>query len=130
MGTVLLFNIDDADKKTVIRLMALRYGIRWLDVAQERQNQTLEALLTGKTSGITHCKTPFQDEMMVMHGLSQEAFHTLLDTLRKEGKSIRLKAVITAHNRKWTALRLYQELIAEEAAVLKRKNNNWSGLIR
>jgi hypothetical protein len=121
MGTILLFNIDDNQKKTAIRLIALRYGIRWLDVAQEQQNQTLEALLTGKSSAVTECNTPFQDEMMVMSELPNEAFHTLLDTLRIEGKSVRLKAIVTDHNRKWTALRLYQELIVEEAAMRKRK---------
>jgi len=121
MGTILLFNIDDNQKKTAIRLIALRYGIRWLDVAQEQQNQTLEALLTGKSSAVTECKTPFQDEMMVMSELPNEVFHTLLDTLRIEGKSVKLKAIVTDHNRKWTALRLYQELIVEEAAMRKRK---------
>lgn len=121
MGTILLFNIDDIQKKTAIRLIALQYGIRWVDVPQDQYNQTLEALLTGKSSAVIKCNTPFQDEMMVMNGLAREAFHTLLDTLRIEGKSVRLKAIVTEHNRKWTALRLHQELIAEEAAMTKTR---------
>ena len=67
------------------------------------------------------CPDPFQDEMMVMQDLSGEAFHALLDTLRREGKSVKLKAVVTDHNRKWTALHLHRELLAEAMTMSKRR---------
>ena len=47
--------------------------------------------------------------------------HALLDELRREGKSVKLKAVVTDHNRKWTALRLRQELLAEALTVSKKR---------
>ena len=121
MGAVLLFNISDVRKKAVIRLLAYRYGIRLRDVDPEQQNMTIDQLLNDPEVKSTPCQDPFQDEMMVMHDLSKEAFHALIDALRREGKSVKLKAVVTGHNRKWTALRLHQELLVEAMTVSRRK---------
>lgn len=121
MASILLFNIHDGEKKTAIRLTAMRFGVACIEVSPEQQGLTLETLLTGKDADTPVCRTPFTDEMMVMHALSSEAFHTLLDTLRREGKSVRLKAVVTDHNRSWTAQHLHRELCAEAAAMAKRK---------
>ena len=63
-------------------------------------------------------------ELLLMHTLSQAEFHELLDTLRREGQSVRLKAVVTEHNRKWTAQRLHRELCAEEQAMQRWKQQN------
>ena len=121
MGAVLLFNINDVRKKAVIRLLAYRYGIRLRDVDPEQQNMTIDQLLKDPEAKLPPCQDPFQDEMMVMYDLSKEAFHALLDALRREGKSVKLKAVVTDHNRKWTALRLRQELLAEALTVSKKR---------
>ena len=121
MGAVLLFNIRDVRKKAVIRLLAYRYGIRLRDVDPEQQNMTIAQLLKDPEVKSTPCQDPFQDEMMVMHDLSKEAFHALIDALRREGKSVKLKAVVTGHNRKWTALRLHQELLVEAMTVSKKR---------
>ena len=121
MGAVLLFNISDVRKKAVIRLLAYRYGIRLRDVNPEQQNMTIDQLLNDPEAISASCQNPFQDEMMVMHDLSKEAFHALLDALRREGKSVKLKAVVTGHNRKWTALRLHQELLAEALTASKAR---------
>ena len=121
MGAVLLFNISDVRKKAVIRLLAYRYGIRLRDVDPEQQNLTIDQLLKDPKAKSPPCQDPFQDEMMVMHDLSKEAFHALLDALRREGKSVKLKAVVTGHNRKWTALRLHQELLVEAMTVSKKR---------
>ena len=82
---------------------------------------TIDQLLNDPKAKSASCQNPFQDEMMVMHDLSKEAFHALLDALRREGKSVKLKAVVTGHNRKWTALRLHQELLVEAMTVSRRK---------
>lgn len=121
MGAVLLFNISDVRKIAIIRLLAYRYGIRLLEVDPEQQNQTIDRLLKDPDGKALSCPDPFQDEMMVMHDLSGEAFHALLDTLRREGKSVKLKAVVTDHNRKWTAFHLHRELLAEAMTVSKRR---------
>ena len=121
MGAVLLFNISDLRKIAIIRLLAYRYGIRLLEVDPEQQNQTIDRLLKDPDEKALPCPDPFQDEMLVMHDLSGEAFHALLDTLRREGKSVKLKAVVTDHNRKWTAFHLHRELLAEAMTVSKRR---------
>ena len=125
MGELLLFNIRDPEKKTAIRLTALRLGLSCREIPTERQGETLEALLSGDAADLPQPEREgFADELMLMHALAQEEFHELLDTLRREGQSIRLKAVVTEHNRKWTAHRLHRELCAEEQAMQRWKQQN------
>ena len=125
MGELLLFNIQDPEKKTAIRLTALRLGLRCREILPERQGETLEALLSGDAANPAQSEgEAFADELMLMHALSQAEFHELLDTLRREGQSVRLKAVVTEHNRKWTARRLHRELCAEEQAMQRWKQQN------
>ena len=125
MGELLLFNIRDPEKKTAIRLTALRLGLSCREIPTERQGETLEALLSGDAADLPQPEREgFADELMLMHALAQEEFHELLDTLRREGQSIRLKAVVTEHNRKWTAQRLHRELCAEEQAMQRWKQQN------
>ena len=125
MGELLLFNIQDPEKKTAIRLTALRLGLRCREILPERQGETLEELLSGDAANPAQPEgEAFADELLLMHGLAQAEFHELLDTLRREGQSVRLKAVVTEHNRKWTAQRLHRELCAEEQAMQRWKQQN------
>ena len=125
MGELLLFNIQDPEKKTAIRLTALRLGLRCREILPERQGETLEALLNGDAANPAQPEgEAFADELMLMHGLAQAEFHELLDTLRREGQSVRLKAVVTEYNRTWTARRLHRELCAEEQAMQRWKQQN------
>ena len=120
MSTILLFNITDPEKRTAIRLTALRLGLAWRDIAPEAQWQTLEILLQGDGAPASADGEAFSEELLVMEALSGEQFHGLLDTLRREGQNVRLKAVVTEHNRQWTAQRLYRELRAEAEAMERR----------
>ena len=125
MGELLLFNIQDPEKKTAIRLTALRLGLRCREILPERQGETLEVLLSGDAANPAQPDgEAFADELLLMHGLAQAEFHELLDTLRREGQSVRLKAVVTDYNRTWTALRLYRELCAEEEAMKRWKQQS------
>ena len=125
MGELLLFNIQDPEKKTAIRLTSLRLGLSCREIPPEPQGETLEALLSGDVADPAQPEgEAFADELMLMHALAQEEFHELLDTLRREGQSVRLKAVVTEHNRKWTARRLHRELCAEEQAMQRWKQQN------
>ena len=122
MAELLLFNIQDPEKKTAIRLTALRLGLLCRESPPERQGETLEELLTGGAADMAAAEgETFADELLLMHALSQAEFHELLDTLRREGQSVRLKAVVTDHNKKWTAGRLHRELCAEEEAMQRWK---------
>lgn len=122
MAELLLFNIQDPEKKTAIRLTAMRLGLLCREIPSERQGETLEALLTGGAADTAPAeRDAFTDELLLMHALSQTEFHELLDTLRREGQNVRLKAVVTDHNKKWTAQRLHRELCAEEEAMQRWK---------
>ena len=122
MAELLLFNIQDPEKKTAIRLTALRLGLLCREIPPERQGETLEALIAGEVADAAPAeRDAFTDELLLMHALSQAEFHELLDTLRREGQSVRLKAVVTEHNKKWTAGRLHHELCAEEEAMQRWK---------
>ena len=118
MAELLLFNIQDPEKKTALRLTALRLGLQCREIPAEHQGRTVDELLAGvPNEDAAVPEGSFDDEMMLMYSLGQAEFHELLDTLRREGQSVRLKAIVTDHNRKWTALRLYRELCAEEEAM-------------
>lgn len=54
------------------------------------------------------------DELIIMSGLSDDRLQTLLQTLREAGAApIRLKAVVTEHNRDWRLIDLIHELHRE-----------------
>ena len=128
MAELLLFNIDDPEKRTALHLMSLRLGLQCREIPTEQQGRTIEELLDGTAvESAKSAEQPFTDELILMHALTQEDFHILLDTLRREGQSIRLKAVVTDHNRKWTAQRLHRELCAEEEAMKKWKQQARGG---
>ena len=58
--------------------------------------------------------------MMVLCGV-EDQMDTLLSALRLAGVGTEcLKAVLTAHNRNWDAVRLYSELMREHQAMLGR----------
>ena len=121
MAMLLLFNISTPEKKSAIRLTAMRLGISCREVLPEQQGQTLESLLAGSLSSLPASADPFTDEMLVMDALSSDDFRFLLDTLRENDQRVRLKAVVTEHNRFWSAERLYRELSAEAEAMEKRR---------
>ena len=120
MATLLLFNIQDERKRTAIRLLSMRLGFDFRDVQPEQQNVKIIDLLSG-TDERNPVLAPFTDEMMVMHRFPSQDMHTLLDTMRNNGCSVKLKCIVTETNKSWTASRLYRELAAEEQAMNQRK---------
>ena len=128
MATLLLFNIEDEAKRTAIRLLSFRLGYTFRDIPPDRQNMKIADLLDG-TEASVHPLTPFTDEMMVMSGFRSQELHELLDAMRTNGCPVKLKCVVTETNRSWTAVRLHQELAAEDQAMRRRasKNHNRDG---
>ena len=121
MGEVYLFNVADPEKRTAIRLTCLRLGILCREVPPELHGRRIEELLNGTAECCeADKKETFREEMMLMHALTRETFQELLDTLRQNGQTVRLKAVVTDFNRKWTPVRLCRELSAEDAAMRSR----------
>ena len=120
MATVLLYNIGNTEKRMKIKLCLHRLGLRCRDVMPEDFGHPLGWLLglEGYSPGTEgEC---FEEEMLVMHGLSREQFGALLDALRRGGVPVALKAVVTETNAAWSSSRLHRELEAEHRAMQKR----------
>ncbi len=136
MGTVLLYNITDPQKRVGVLLSLRRFGLRWREVRPEEQALPLGALLglpgyeaasagaAGDTvntaSAANAADGRFTDEMLVLHALSGAQFNGLLDALRRGHMPVALKAVVTEHNVAWSSARLHRELAAEHRAMQKR----------
>lgn len=123
MPQILLFNIHEEEKKTAIRLTALRHKIALKEISPERQNLTIGELLSAVEVPSTPCDSPFEDELLLMCELPSNTLQSFLDTLRRNGKTVRLKAVVTDTNRKWTAKELHRELLREEEAIRRWKQS-------
>ena len=120
MATLLLFNIQDQEKRTAVRLLSLRSGFAVRDIRPEEQNLKISELLSGaKPTEPNRC--PFLDEMMIMSGFSSQDMHALVDGMRENGCPVRLKCVVTETNKSWTAVRLHKALAAEDQAMRKRQ---------
>jgi hypothetical protein len=116
MSTLLLFNIADPAKRTAVTLLSKRLGFTFRDVLPDRQNNSISDLLAG-TGSATPAASPFSDEMLVMDRFPTEDMHMLLDSMRSAGCPVKLKCIVTETNRHWTAARLHNALMAEEAAM-------------
>lgn len=118
MAGLLLFNITDPDRLNKIQITALRMGLEIRCVKKEEYALPL-GFLAG-TDGFTDeeqdDRESFEEEMLIMCGLTGSEMNELIDTLRRKNVSIALKAVLTETNSKWSSTRLYRELSAERAA--------------
>ena len=119
MATLLLFNIEDEEKRMAIRLLSKKLGYSFMDIPPEHQSSKIADLLNGTESGGINL-TPFTDEMMVMSGFRSQDMRELLDEMRNNGCSVRLKCIVTETNKSWTAVRLHKELTAEDQAMSRR----------
>lgn len=119
MATLLLFNIQDREKRTAVRLLSLRLGFAVRDILPEEQNLKISELLSGAKPAEPN-RAPFSDEMMIMSGFSSQDMHALVDGMRENGCPVRLKCVVTKTNQSWTAVRLHKALAAEDQAMRKR----------
>ncbi len=114
MTKVLLYNIDDAEKRTAIRLSTLRLGLECVEVPQDACGHPLGYLLGREGFAPSSLPPePFEAEMLVMERLSTE----LLDALRAHGAAVALKAVVTEQNLSWSSAKLCAELGKEHEAL-------------
>ena len=119
MGTVLLYNLSDTDKRMKIKLILYRLGLTAKDVSPEDFGCPLGYLLGQEGFAPAGAEGTFAEEMLVMHNLRQDQFSSLLNALRQARVPVALKAVVTESNIAWSSLRLHNELAAEHAAMQK-----------
>lgn len=118
-GPVLLtFNLPEA-KAAKLRLLCMRFAIRFQPVPAAAWGQTLGALcgLTEDTDAPAP-EEAFTEEMLVMAmfpaGLAQQF---LLAMKRAKLPPVALKAILTLTNSTWTPTALYGELCREREAI-------------
>lgn len=127
MGTVLLYNLSEPQKRMGVLMLLTRLRLRWREVGPVEQALSLGALLglpgydaastVADASAADGHIAPFSDEMLVMHELNPQQFNALLQGLRRGKTPIALKAVITPHNVAWSSTQLHRELEAERRAL-------------
>lgn len=123
---VLLYQLDATSEKGMkIREVLSRLNIRAKTISQTMLSQTIGHLagLPGHLANpAAYDGEPVSDEVLLMKDLSDARIDRLLKDFRDNGIGrIDLKAVVTAHNQKWTVLDLITEL-RQEHAVMGRFN--------
>lgn len=117
---VLLYNLEPSKEKEV-KMLCLLLKVRTKSVRKDEYSELLAALTGMETAaGEPYTGEGFQEEMMVMAGLSAAQMNSLLQGFkRKKITPICLKAVATPVNLQWDSLRLHDELKREHEAMLR-----------
>lgn len=120
--TILLFNFSDKPRldKIIRAILPLKIKIKKVD--NEDYMQPIGSLIGIK--GIDSIEEKYDgpelnDEMLLLSDMTDPQLNQLLQSLRKAGVSINLKAVLTENNKYWNTLQLYEELKLENEALNK-----------
>ena len=119
MAVVLLFNMNN-EKTNLFRVMSIRLNFACRIVQPEHQGCLIRDLLNQHYDPCVRV-SPFRDEMLVMDGFNHADMNFLLNELIRSNLPVRLKAVVTPTNENWTAVMLHSQLLAENAAMAKRR---------
>lgn len=119
-GKILLFGFEDLPAILAVSGAAEPFGVEVVPVARADYNRSVAALagLGGDAgSPVPYAGGPLGGRMMVLCGL-EDRIEMLLPALARVGAGPEcLKAVLTPHNRDWSALKLYGELFRERQAL-------------
>lgn len=121
---LLLFGFEDLPSILRVETAAESCGAAVVPVGRRDYNTPL-GILAGLDTERSGGQSPYAGgalggRMMVLCGV-EDQMDTLLSALRLAGVGTEcLKAVLTAHNRNWDAVRLYSELMREHQAMLGR----------
>lgn len=119
--TILLYHFTDEERLGKVKRALLPMGIRLKAVKREEYLQPLGCLAGVKeiepTEGV-YDGEDFEQEMMVMAGLSSQRVDAVILALRKSGAGrVDYKAVLTPTNQFWDSVKLYGEIRQEHEAM-------------
>lgn len=118
---VLLYGLkENRAKEQTVQKVLQRLNMSCRILSEEMLGETLgfAAGIPGfKESSSPYMGDGFDEEVLIMSGLTDQRLNQLLTALRNEEASIRLKAVITPHNRGWKLCDLFGELVEEHETV-------------
>ncbi len=118
MASVLMMNLPP-EKTNLLYVLSVRLNFSCRDVRPDEQYCCISDLLNNTVQKKTGLRF-FHDEMLVMDGFSHQDLNFLLNELIRTGNTIRLKAVTTPTNRRWTVSMLHAQLVAESDGMAGR----------
>lgn len=111
---LLLFGFDTLPAILAVRCAAEKLGAEVVSVGRGDYETPLEELLGGKAGADSSASFPLGGKMILLCGLENRV-EEVLEALAAAGVGRDcLKAVLTPHNRRWTARHLYHELQREK----------------
>ncbi len=117
MQPIILCVHMDASRVLRLSMAALSLGIRVTEVKPAQWGQPLAALCGLETPVSRPAPASVGEEILVMAFFPDELPDRFLPVLRSSLQPpVRLKAVLTAHNRAWTCGQLYLHLSREAAS--------------
>lgn len=132
--SVLYYNPDksqdggNTSKAAKLKGVLIQMGVRIRNITPDQVTQQVGYLagMDGCEEQKTEGELPvIPDEVMVLKNFSDDRLNELLMNLRRAGiPRVKLKAVITDTNYKWTFYELYKELKREHKALTNNKENN------
>ncbi|WP_251449070.1 DUF3783 domain-containing protein [Vermiculatibacterium agrestimuris] len=97
-----------------LRQLCAIQGFRLRVVETQDLDRTVEVLAQGLQTSQPHpAGAPLEEPVLVFCALSGKQFDRLLPALTRMGARSCLKAVLTAHNARWSFRDLYAELVKE-----------------
>ena len=119
-GTVLMFGFQSLPQMMAVDGAMKRFGAEVIPVQPKDYNKSLQSLLEKKAVGTDYDGPALGGQMLVLCGLEQR-LEDVLTALRNAGVGLDcFKAVLTKHNKNWTAVNLYRELRQERLAMTGR----------
>ena len=119
-GKLLLFGFDSLLQILALEAAVKPFGAELVPVGRTDYTKSLAVLAGLDTAGgpvQPYAGGPLGGRMLVLCDLD-DRLDDLLPALNRAGAGPEcLKAVLTAHNRTWSALKLYQELVRERRAI-------------
>lgn len=117
-GKILLFGFEDLRAVVAVSAAVEPFGAEVVPVARADYGRSIAALAGLEGPGGGPCAGgPLGGRMLVLCGL-EDRIELLLPALAAAGAGPDcLKAVLTPHNRTWSALRLFEELSRERRAL-------------
>lgn len=115
--TVLLYNFNEPERAGKLKRALMPLGFRLKTVAKEDYRKPIGCLAGLKDvedSGAAYDGEGFEEEMMILAGLTSARLDALILALRKAGVGrVNYKAVLTETNKDWDSVRLFQEIKKE-----------------
>lgn len=123
--TILAFNFTE-ERLKALKLISMMLRVQLRAVSRSEMNQPV-GFLAG-AAGIEPASEAYageeaQQEMLVLCAFTRPDLDRLLTAIKKSSlRQVALKAMLTPHNAKWSALQLQTELAAEHKFMHDKKN--------